>query len=78
MIAPIAIILYGCTMPFIMTNFYVRPYQHGTGELMPDGSINWQMGEAWFGISSSFVYIPLGIFAAIMIWRSYNPALAKK
>ena len=73
MIAPIVLILYGCTMPFVMTYFYVIPYQRGTGELMANGSVNWQTGEAWFGLSSGFLFIPLGIFAAIMIWRSYYP-----
>jgi sodium/pantothenate symporter len=73
MIAPITLILYGCTMPFAMTHYYVIPYQRGTGELMANGSVNWQTGEAWFGISSGLVFIPLGFFAAIMIWRSYNP-----
>jgi sodium/pantothenate symporter len=74
MIAPIALILYGCTMPFVMTHFYVIPYQRGTGELMANGSVNWQTGEAWFGLSSGLVFIPLGIFAAIMVWRGYNPS----
>ena len=78
MIAPIALVLYGCIMPFVMTHLYVIPYQRGTGELMADGSINWQTGEAWFGLSSGLVFIPLGIFAAIMIWRSYSPSAKVK
>ena len=73
MIAPLTLILYGCTMPFIMTNYYVIPYQRGTGELMADGSVNWQTGEALFGLSSAIVFVPLGLWAARMIWRSYNP-----
>jgi sodium/pantothenate symporter len=73
MIGPLILVLYGCTMPFVMTHYYVIPYQRGTGELMADGSVNWQAGEAWFGLSSAFLVVPLGIFAAIMIWRSYHP-----
>lgn len=73
LLAPVLLILYGCTMPFVMTNFYVIPYQKGTGEILSDGSVNWQTGEAWFALSSALVFIPLGIFAATMIWRSYHP-----
>jgi sodium/pantothenate symporter len=79
LIAPLFLILYGCIMPLLMTHFYVIPYQRGTGELMADGSVNWQTGEAWFALSSGLLFIPLGVFAAIMIWRSYYPnAKAKK
>jgi sodium/pantothenate symporter len=73
MIAPIALILYGCTMPFLMVNYYIKPYQRGTGEILADGSMNWHTGEAWFSLSSAIVFIPLGILAAIVIWRSYYP-----
>jgi Na+(H+)/acetate symporter ActP len=73
MIAPLTLILYGCTMPFVMINYYVIPYQRGTGELLADGSINWQTGEALFGLSSAVLFVPLGLWAARMIWRSYNP-----
>jgi len=73
LLAPVLLILYGCIMPFVTTNFYVKPYQRGTGEILSDGSVNWQTGEAWFALSSALVFIPLGIFAAIMIWRSYGP-----
>ncbi len=73
MIAPLTLILYGCTMPFVVKNFYVIPYQRGTGEIMPDGSVNWLTGEALFSLSPGILFNTLGIFAAVMIWRSYNP-----
>ena len=73
MIAPIALILYGCTMPILMVNYYIKPYQRGTGEILADGSMNWQTGEAWFSLSSAIVFISLGTLAAIVIWRSYYP-----
>jgi len=73
MIAPLTLILFGCTMPFVMKNFYVIPYQRGTGEIMPDGSMNWLTGEALFSLSPAILVNALGIFAAVMIWRSYNP-----
>ena len=73
MIAPIALILYGCIMPFLVVNYYIKPYQRGTGEILADGSMNWQTGEAWFSLSSAIVFISLGTLAAFVIWRSYNP-----
>ncbi len=73
MIAPLTLILYGCTMPFLVRNYYVIPYQRGTGEIMPDGSMNWLTGEALFSLSPAILFNALGIFSAVMIWRSYNP-----
>lgn len=73
LLAPLTLVLYGCTMPFVMFNYYVIPYQRGTGELLADGSINWQTGEAVFGFSSAALFIPLGLWSAWMIWRSYHP-----
>jgi len=77
MIAPIALILYGCTMPFLVVNYYIKPYQRGTGEILSDGSMNWQTGEAWFSLSSAILFISLGTLAAIVIWRSYYPKAKK-
>jgi sodium/pantothenate symporter len=73
MIAPIILILYGCTMPFLVVNYYIKPYQRGTGEILADGSMNWQTGEAWFSLAPAIVFISLGTLAAFVIWRSYNP-----
>jgi len=33
-------------MPFLMLKYYVIPYQIGTGEILPDGSVNWATAEA--------------------------------
>ncbi len=73
MIAPITLILYGCTMPFLMVYYYIKPYQRGTGEILADGSMNWQTGEAWFSISPAIIFITLGTLAIIVIRRSYIP-----
>jgi len=73
MVAPIALILYGCVMPFLVINYYIKPYQRGTGEILQDGSMNWQTGEAWFSLSPALLFIPLGLLAAIVIWRGYKP-----
>ncbi len=73
LLAPLTLVIYGCTMPFVMFNFYVIPYQRGAGTLLADGSINWQTGEAVLGFSSAALFIPLGLWSAWMIWRSYHP-----
>ena len=75
MIAPVLLILYGCVMPFAVVNYYIKPYQRGTGEILADGSMNWQTGEAWFSLSSAVIFISLGILAAMVIWRNYHPAM---
>ncbi|MBT5202539.1 MAG: sodium:solute symporter family protein [Gammaproteobacteria bacterium] len=72
MIAPVVLFLYGCTMPFIVVNYYIKPYQRGSGEILADGSMNWQTGEAWFSLAPAVVFISLGILAAVVIRRSYN------
>ena len=73
MIAPFALLIYGCSMPFIVVNYYIKPYQRGSGEILADGSMNWQTGEAWFSLAPAVVFISLGILAGIVIKRSYNP-----
>ncbi|MEP4484781.1 MAG: sodium:solute symporter family protein [Halioglobus sp.] len=73
MIAPAALILYGCIMPFLVVNYYIKPYQRGTGEIMADGSMNWQTGEAWFSLAPALLFISLGTLAAVVIWRGYRP-----
>ena len=67
------LVLYGLIMPFLMVNFYVRPYQAARGELMPDGSLDWSSGEAIFAISWFFIYVTLGWFAARVIRGNYAP-----
>ncbi|WP_019528781.1 sodium:solute symporter family protein [Dasania marina] len=74
LLAPAILILYGCAMPFIMSHFYVLPYQTGSGELLADGSINWLTGEALLSFSWALVYIPLGLITAKVIINSYSPS----
>lgn len=70
--AAVGLIVYGVIMPFLTINFYVEPYQRGTGELLADGSINWSTGEALIALASPVLYVPLGIFALRMILKSYT------
>lgn len=71
--APAILIVYGCVMPFVMQHWYVRPYQAGTGQLLPDGSINFATGEALITFTWAAVYITLGIITAKVIRNGYNP-----
>lgn len=73
LLAPIILIVYGCTMPFVMQTWYVKPYQRGTGQLMPDGSINWATGEAILTITWALLYIPMGYITYRVIKNSYSP-----
>jgi sodium/pantothenate symporter len=72
LLAPITLVIYGCAMPFVMQHWYVRPYQRGTGQLLPDGSINWATGEAILSLSWAMLYIPLGLIVYRVIKRTYS------
>jgi sodium/pantothenate symporter len=73
MVAPLGLIVYGTVMPFLLLNYYVIPYQIGTGEILPDGSINWSTGEPWMALSAFFLHVPLAVMATKVIWDRYNP-----
>lgn len=66
-----ALVAYGCAMPFIMVNLYIIPYQRGSGQLLADGAINWNTGEAMLALSSPLLFVPLGLFSIWMIRRDY-------
>lgn len=72
LMAPIALIIYGCAIPFVMLHFYVAPYQRGTGQIMESGGINWATGEAIITLAAPLLYIPLGLLAYWMIKRDYG------
>ncbi len=67
------LVVWGCVMPFLMINFYVKPFQTARGELMPDGSINWFAGEAILALSWFVVFVGLGWFATKVIRDGYSP-----
>jgi sodium/pantothenate symporter len=73
LLAPVILIAYGCVMPFVMQHWYVKPYQHGTDEIMADGSINWATGEAMLSLSWALLYVPLGLIAYRLIRNAYRP-----
>ena len=72
-LAPAVLIANGLVMPFVLINYYVRPYQSATGMLLADGSLNWLTGEALLALSWFVIYVPLGMFAMRVIRKAYYP-----
>ena len=73
LLPPLGLIIYGTGMPFWLLNYYVIPYQVGTGEILPDGSVNWATGEALIVLGVFIVHVPLALMAMKVIWGRYNP-----
>jgi sodium/pantothenate symporter len=73
LLAPLILVVYGCSMPFILYHWYILPYQRGTGQILPDGSVNWWTGEALLTLSWPLLYISLGLITYRIIRRSYSP-----
>jgi len=71
--APAAIILNGLIMPYLLINYYVRPFQTARGELLPDGSLDWLAGESILVMSWMLVYVSLGLFSIKIIRNAYLP-----
>ena len=78
LLAPCCLIIYGCTMPFLLIYYYVIPYQTGASELLDDGSLNWATGEVVLALSYPFIYVFLGVLGIVLIWRRYSPQAGKK
>ena len=73
LIAPALLVVYGLAMPFLLLKFYVLPYQRGAGTALADGRLNWRETEPWIAFGAAALFIPLGIIAAVTIWRRYRP-----
>ena len=73
LLAPLGLIIYGCSMPFLLLQYYVMPYQVGTGEILSDGSVNWATAEAWITLSVAVLHVPLALMAMRVIWNRYSP-----
>ena len=73
MLAPAALVLYGCLMPLLLIKYYVIPYQTGVGQLLADGSVDLTTGEAVLAMLSAPVYIILGLIVAKVVWGRYSP-----
>ena len=73
MLAPAALVLYGCLMPLLLIKYYVTPYQTGVGQLLSNGSVDLTTGEAILAMLSAPVYIGLGLIVAKVVWGRYSP-----
>jgi sodium/pantothenate symporter len=73
LLAPLGLIVYGTAMPFVLLKYYVIPYQIGTGEILPGGSVNWATGEALITLTVFMLHVPLALMAMKVIWDRYNP-----
>ncbi len=60
-------------MPLLLLKYYVIPYQIGTGEILPDGSVNWNTAEALITLTVFMLHVPLALMAMKVIWDRYNP-----
>jgi len=63
LLAPLGLVVYGVVMPFLTLNFYVIPYQVGTGEILADGSVNWDTPEALITLTTFLLHVPLALMA---------------
>ncbi|MEQ8516691.1 MAG: sodium:solute symporter family protein, partial [Chromatocurvus sp.] len=76
LLAPALLVLYGAIMPALLLRWYVLPYQRGRGALNADGTIDWSQAEPWFAFGPALLFVPLGLVAAVVIWRRYSPGAA--
>ena len=77
LLAPLGLIVYGTAMPFLLIRYYVIPYQIGTGEILPDGSVNWSTAEALITLTVFMLHVPLALMAMKVIWDRYSPQSRK-
>jgi Na+/pantothenate symporter len=73
LLAPLLLIVYGCTMPWLLLHFYVAPYQIGAGVIAAGDSINWQYAEPWFALGPCLIHVPLGLLTWRVIRKRYSP-----
>jgi len=73
LLAPLGLVVYGAAMPFLMLKYYVIPYQIGTGQISPDGSVNWNTGEALITLTIFMLHVPLALMAMKVIRDRYDP-----
>lgn len=73
LLAPLGLIVYGVAMPLLLLKYYVIPYQIGTGEISPDGSVNWNTGEALITLTIFVLHVPLALMAMKVIRDRYDP-----
>lgn len=77
LLAPLGMVLYGIGMPLLLLKYYVIPYQSGTGELLGDGSLNWNTPEALISLTVFALHVPLSLMAMKVIWDRYSPTSSR-
>lgn len=73
LLAPMLLVGYGVTMPWLLLHYYVKPYQTAAGFLHEGGALNWERLEPWFALGPAVLHIPLGILAWHVIRNRYTP-----
>ncbi|MDG1066746.1 MAG: sodium:solute symporter family protein [Luminiphilus sp.] len=76
LLAPVLLVGYGLTMPWLLLHYYVRPYQTAAGFLHYGGALNWERLEPWFALAPAVLHIPLGILAWHVIRHRYTPKVS--
>ena len=76
LLAPVLLVGYGLTMPWLLLHYYVRPYQTAAGFLHSGGALNWERLEPWFALGPAVLHIPLGILAWHVIRHRYTPRVS--
>jgi sodium/pantothenate symporter len=75
LIAPAVLLLVnGALMPWFLLENYLRPYQRATGQLLADGSLDFQTGEFALILSWTLIWGGLGIFSIWYMRRAYSAA----
>jgi sodium/pantothenate symporter len=69
----VIVVINGLVMPWLLTTWYVYPYQEAKGMLTPDGSLNLWTGEMALMASWCVIWIGIAVFAYRYIKRSYSP-----
>jgi len=73
LLASLGLIVYGVAAPLLLLKYYVIPYQIGTGQISPDGSVNWNTGEALITLTIFMLPVPLALMAMKVIRDRYDP-----
>jgi sodium/pantothenate symporter len=76
LLAPVLLVGYGLTMPWLLLHYYVRPYQTAAGFLHSGGALNWERLEPWFALGPAVLHLPLGILAWHVIRHRYTPRVS--
>jgi len=72
LLAAAVVIGFGVLMTASIISIYIKPYQHATGTLRADGSLDWMTGEMLLAFSWTVMLVPLGFLALRVIRKGYR------